>query len=59
MTLHLHFLLKITIDLFGSLTVTLSAQPSFQNVYEFGLRIPFAENKRKLLSPVSSVYCIY
>ncbi len=32
MTLHLHSLLKISVDLFGSLAITLSAQPSFQNV---------------------------
>jgi hypothetical protein len=42
MTLHLHFTLKISADLFGSLELTLSAQPSFENlknsgsVYRFG-----------------------
>ncbi len=32
MTLHLHFILKISADLFGSLKVTLSALPSFENL---------------------------
>jgi hypothetical protein len=40
MTLHLHFILKIAADLFGSLALTLSSQQYFQNVQEFGLRIP-------------------
>ncbi len=31
MTLHLLFILKISVDLFGSLSPTLSAQPSFKN----------------------------
>jgi hypothetical protein len=30
--------LKISADLFGSLEITLSAQLSFENLYEFGLR---------------------
>ncbi len=30
MTQHLHFLLKISVDLFGSLAVTLSAQCHFK-----------------------------
>ncbi len=38
MTLHLHFTLKISADLFGSLESKLSAQPSFENLLEFGLR---------------------
>ncbi len=37
MTLHLHFTLKISADLFGSLEIKLSAQPSFENLSEFGL----------------------
>jgi hypothetical protein len=36
LALHLHFLLKISVDLFGSLVVILSAQQAFQNVQEFG-----------------------
>jgi hypothetical protein len=39
MTLLLHFILKISADLFGSLEIKLSAQPSFENLQEFGLRI--------------------
>ncbi len=35
----MHFLFKIFGDLFGNLALTLSAQLSFQNVYEFGLSI--------------------
>ncbi len=31
-TLHLHFTLKISEDLFGSLEIKLSAQPSFENL---------------------------
>jgi hypothetical protein len=31
MTLYLHFTLKISTDLFGSLEIKLSAQPSFEN----------------------------
>jgi hypothetical protein len=31
MTLHLHFTLEISADLFGSLKIKLSAQPSFEN----------------------------
>jgi hypothetical protein len=38
MTRHLHFMLKISAGLFGNLALTLSAQLSFQNVQEFGLR---------------------
>jgi hypothetical protein len=30
MTLHLHFTLKISVDIFGSLELTLSSQPSFE-----------------------------
>jgi hypothetical protein len=37
MTLHFHFPLKISVDLFASLELTLSAQPSFENLKEFGL----------------------
>jgi hypothetical protein len=37
MALHLHFTLKISADLFGSLEIKLSAQPSFENLQEFGL----------------------
>jgi hypothetical protein len=32
MTLHLHFTLKISADLFGSLEITISAKPSFENL---------------------------
>jgi hypothetical protein len=32
MTLRLHFTLKISADLFGSLEIKLSAQPSFENL---------------------------
>jgi hypothetical protein len=39
MTLHLHFTLKISADLFGSLEIKLSAQPSFENFKEFGFSI--------------------
>jgi hypothetical protein len=39
MTLHLHFTLKISADLFGSLEIKLSAQPSFENLKEFGFSI--------------------
>ncbi len=39
MTFHLHFMLQISADLFGSLAVTLSAQRYFPNVKEFGARI--------------------
>jgi hypothetical protein len=38
MTLHLHFTLKISADLFDSLELALSAQRSFENLEEFGLR---------------------
>jgi hypothetical protein len=31
-TLYLHFILKIPADLFGSLEIKLSAQPSFENL---------------------------
>ncbi len=34
---HLYFTLKISLDLFDSLELTLSAQPSFENLIEFGL----------------------
>jgi hypothetical protein len=37
---HLHFTLKISADLFDSLENTLSAQPLFENLYEFVLRTP-------------------
>jgi hypothetical protein len=37
MTLHSHFTLKISADLFGSLEIKLSAQPSFEYLSEFGL----------------------
>jgi hypothetical protein len=37
MTLLLHFTLKISADLFGSLEIKLSAQLSFENLEEFGL----------------------
>jgi hypothetical protein len=41
MTLHLHFTLKISADLFVSLEIKLSAQSSFENLFfkEFGLSI--------------------
>jgi hypothetical protein len=38
MTLQLHFILKISADLFGSLALTFSARLSFQHVSEFWLR---------------------
>jgi hypothetical protein len=38
MTLHLHLILKISEDFYGSLVHTISAQGSFKNVKEFGLR---------------------
>ncbi len=34
----MHFIFKISADLFGNLALTLSAQLSFQNIFEFGLR---------------------
>jgi hypothetical protein len=34
----LYFILKISANLFGSLELTLSSQPSFENLQEFGLR---------------------
>ncbi len=34
---HLHFTLKISLDLFDSLELLLSAQPSFENLLEFEL----------------------
>jgi hypothetical protein len=40
MTLHLYFILKISANLFGSLELVLSSQPSFENLQEFGLRLP-------------------
>ncbi len=37
MTTDLHFIFKVSADLFGSLVLTISAQLYFQNVQEFGL----------------------
>jgi hypothetical protein len=34
---NLHFTLKISADIFGSLEIKLLAQPSFENLQEFGL----------------------
>jgi hypothetical protein len=35
----MYFILKISANLFGSLELTLSSQPSFENLQEFGLRL--------------------
>jgi hypothetical protein len=40
MTLHLHFTLNISANLFGSLDIKLSAKKSFENLLEFGLWPP-------------------
>jgi hypothetical protein len=44
MALHLHFILKICAELFGSLEFKLSAQPSFKNLSEFGLIFLFTQD---------------
>ncbi len=41
---HLHFILKISTDLFGSLALTLSAQLLIKNVSEFVLKTDVESN---------------
>jgi hypothetical protein len=46
MTPHLHFTLKISADLFGSLESKLSAQPSFENFLRIRAQVsPFLSLK--------------